>query len=88
MNKKYVVLSNPIFEQIVNPKKAWVLKDLFSPMAIIAHHKINDPIIITCVILLITLFFHSEFDEKHFFLIEAHQDDLEHREQHPGGVQQ
>ena len=36
----------------------------------------------------IHLFLHSACDENVFFPIGAHQDGLERREQHPGGVQQ
>ena len=40
------------------------------------------------VIHVITLFFYAEYDGNIFILIRRHQDGLEHREGHPGGVQQ
>ena len=36
----------------------------------------------------ITLFFYAEYDGNIFILIWRHQDGLERREEHPGGVQQ
>ena len=36
----------------------------------------------------ITQFFHDAFDKNVFFPIRVHQDGLERRERHPGGVQQ
>ena len=50
--------------------------------------KVNDPILIYMCDTCYNLFFHSAFDENVFSLIGAHQDGLEHREQHPGDVQQ
>ena len=40
------------------------------------------------VIHVITLFFYGEYDGNIFILIWRHQDGLERREEHPGGVQQ
>ena len=40
------------------------------------------------VIHVITLFFYAKYDGNIFILIRRHQDGLEHREGHPGGVQQ
>ena len=40
------------------------------------------------VIHVITLFFYGEYDGNIFILIWRHQDGLEHREGHPGEVQQ
>ena len=40
------------------------------------------------VIHVITLFFYGEYDGNVFILIWRHQDGLERREEHPGGVQQ
>ena len=40
------------------------------------------------MIYVICLFFHGEFDAIVFILIWRHQDGLERREGHPGGVQQ
>ena len=46
------------------------------------------PSIYRHVIHVITLFFHGDYDENVFFLIQSHQGGLERREWRPGGVQQ
>ena len=46
------------------------------------------PSIYRHVIHVITLFFHGDYDENVFFLIQSHQGGLERRERQPGGVQQ